>query len=58
MLNAPQVDTKSGSPLFNKRAWAKARNVLEKILDGNAAHPPGVQFNFESQVGAKLPPVR
>ena len=29
-----------GKPLFNKRAWGKADNVLKEILTGHASDPP------------------
>ena len=48
MPSFPQLDSKTGNPLFNKRAWAKANNVLIDILEGNAADPPGVNFYFQS----------
>ena len=52
-----QVDTKSGSPLFNKKARAKANNVLAEILDGSAADPPGIQFYLQSPVVVPVSPL-
>ena len=46
------VDSKSGKPLFNKAAWVKANNVLQEILAGNAADPPGVSF-YKHKLDAK-----
>ena len=37
-------DSKTGQPLFNKAAWAKANNLLKEILLGFYSDPPG--FNF------------
>jgi hypothetical protein len=37
-------DTKLKKPLFNKRAWAKANNILKEILLGYFSDPPGFQF--------------
>jgi len=39
-----KVDSKTGKPLFNKRAWTKAKNLLKEILLGYYSDPPG--FNF------------
>ena len=38
------LDEKTKQPLFNKAAWAKAKNVLIEIEAGNASDPPGVSF--------------
>lgn len=38
------ADSKSGRPLFNKEAWAKANNLLKEILRGYYSDPPGVQM--------------
>jgi len=35
-------DSKTGKPLFNARAWRKAKGVLKNILQGFASDPPGV----------------
>jgi hypothetical protein len=37
-----KMDSESGKPLFNDRAWKKANNVLKEILKGYASDPPGV----------------
>lgn len=42
-LYGQQRDSKTGAPLFNHAAWTKANNVLDEILEGHAADPPGVQ---------------
>mmetsp|Transcript_29129 Transcript_29129/g.49666 ORF Transcript_29129/g.49666 Transcript_29129/m.49666 type:complete len:1097 (+) Transcript_29129:786-4076(+) len=38
------VDSKSKKPLFNKRAFASANNLLEEIRRGYYSDPPGVQW--------------
>ena len=38
------VDGKTNKPLFNKKAWKKANNVLRDILDGFYSDPPGLNF--------------
>ena len=40
-LYGNKVDAKSKTPLFNKRAWGRAKNVLSDILAGFASDPPG-----------------
>ena len=35
-------DSISGKPIFDKRAWTKANNLLKEILKGYASDPPGV----------------
>ena len=37
----PLIDSKTKAPLLNDAAWKKANNVLQEILDGNAADAPG-----------------
>ena len=37
-------DSKSKKPLFNKKAWGSAKNVLREILRGYYSDPPGVQW--------------
>ena len=37
-------DAKSKKPLFNKRAWNSAKNLLNEILSGYYSDPPGVQW--------------
>jgi hypothetical protein len=39
-----KVDSKTGKPLFNARAWKKANNVLKEILLGYYSDPPGFSF--------------
>ena len=41
-LYGNKIDSVSRKPLFNKRAWKKANNVLKEILKGYASDPPGV----------------
>ena len=38
------VDSKTKKPLFNKRAFASANNLLEEIRRGYYSDPPGVQW--------------
>jgi len=38
------VDSDSKKPLFNSRAWAKARNVLNEIRAGLYSDPPGFEM--------------
>ena len=42
------LDGKTGAPLFNDTAWKKAKCVLDEILAGHCADPPGMQFYFQS----------
>ena len=44
VLFGDKVDSKSKMPLFNKRAWSKANNVLKEILLGFYSDPPGISF--------------
>ena len=44
VLFGDKVDSKSKLPLFNKRAWSKANNVLKEILLGFYSDPPGISF--------------
>ena len=37
-------DSKTGAPLFNEAAWAKANNLLKEILLGYYSDPPGVHM--------------
>lgn len=37
-------DSKLKRPLFNARAWKKAKNILKEILDGFYSDPPGYSF--------------
>ncbi len=37
-------DRKTNKPLFNKKAWNSAKNVLDEILLGYYSDPPGVQW--------------
>ena len=39
-LFGPMRDATTNRPLFNKAAWAKAKNVLDEILAGHCADPP------------------
>jgi hypothetical protein len=39
-----KIDSKSKKPLFNKRAWKKANNVVKEILVGYYSDPPGFSF--------------
>lgn len=38
------VDSETKKPLFNKRAWSKANNVLKEILLGFYSDPPGIEL--------------
>jgi len=38
------VDSETKKPLFNKRAWSKAKNVLKEILLGFYSDPPGIEL--------------
>ena len=38
------VDSETKKPLFNKRAWSKADNVLKEILLGFYSDPPGIEL--------------
>jgi len=40
-LYGNKIHAKTKVPLFNKRAWARAKNVLADILAGFASDPPG-----------------
>ena len=42
----PMTDGQGGAPLFNKRAWRKARLVLEEIRLGFVSDPPGMNFYY------------
>ena len=44
MFYGDKVDTSSKKMLFNKLAWNKANNVLQKIPDGNVSDPPNLQL--------------
>lgn len=35
-------DSKTGKPLFNAKAWVKARGILNEILEGYYSDPPGM----------------
>lgn len=39
-LYGNKVDSKTGKPLFNARAWKKANNVLKEIMLGYYSDPP------------------
>ena len=41
-LYGPMKDSKTKAPLFNRRAWKKANNVLREVLLGLYSDPPGV----------------
>jgi hypothetical protein len=41
-----RVDSKTKVPLFNAKAWNKAKNLLEEILEGYYSDPPGVDWYF------------
>jgi len=43
-LYGNKVDAKSKAPLFNQRAWGRAKNVLSDILAGLVSDPPGFTF--------------
>ena len=51
----PMVDSKTGIPLFNDRAWAKADNVLNEILMGYCADPPGY-FPYHQRLNVRGEP--
>lgn len=36
------IDSKTNKPLFNAKAWAKAKGVLREILKGYYSDPPGI----------------
>ncbi|KAL7507187.1 hypothetical protein ACHAXN_004385 [Cyclotella atomus] len=38
------IDSKTKKPLFSKKAWKKANNVLKDILAGYYSDPPGLNF--------------
>lgn len=38
------VDSTTGRPLFNDKAWKRANNVLKLILDGLISDPPGISL--------------
>lgn len=38
------IDSKTKVPLFNKRAWGKADNLLKEILLGFYSDPPGIEL--------------
>lgn len=42
----PQLDPTTNKPLFNDAAWAKAKNVLQEILQGYCADPPNHEFSI------------
>jgi hypothetical protein len=44
VLFGNKSDSKTNKPLFNKRAWNKANNVLNEILLGYYSDPPGFSF--------------
>jgi hypothetical protein len=44
VLFGNMVDSKTKKPLFNKKAWKSANNVLDEILRGYYSDPPGVQW--------------
>ncbi|KAK3271924.1 hypothetical protein CYMTET_19751 [Cymbomonas tetramitiformis] len=46
MLFGPQIDTKTGVPLFNTRNWGRANNVLKEILAGHAADIPSYEYYY------------
>jgi hypothetical protein len=43
-LYGNMIDSKTGKPLFNAKAWKRANNVLKDILDGYYSDPPGLYF--------------
>eukprot|EP00986_Skeletonema_menzelii_P002826 scaffold824_cov151-Skeletonema_menzelii.AAC.1 len=43
VLFGKMVDSESKKPLFNKKTWKSANNVLNEILSGYYSDPPGVQ---------------
>ena len=43
-LYGNKVDSKTGKPLFNARAWKKANNVLKEIMLGYYSDPPGIEM--------------
>jgi hypothetical protein len=48
---------RTGLPLFDRKALAKAVNVLKAIQDGHVSDPPGVSFYFEIGVDRDNLPV-
>ncbi len=46
------LDSKTGTPLFNKANWKKAKNVLSEILEGHASDPPGISF-YQQRITAR-----
>ena len=40
-------DSKTDQPLFNKKAWNKAKGVLSEILAGYASDVPGVVYYYQ-----------
>lgn len=43
-LYGNMIDSKTEQPLFNAKAWKRANNVLNDILDGYYSDPPGLYF--------------
>lgn len=42
----PLLDPKSSQPLFNRRAWEVAANVLENLRRGYYSDPPNIPFYY------------
>ena len=51
-LYGNQIDRKTQAPLFNKKNWTRANNVLKEILAGHASDPPGFSF-YTQRLDAK-----
>ena len=51
-LYGNQIDSKTQAPLFNKKNWTRANNVLKEILAGHASDPPGFSF-YTQRLDAK-----
>ena len=44
VLYGPLIDSKTKRPVFDKKAWKKANNVLKEILLGYYSDPPGIEM--------------
>ena len=53
-LYGNMIDSKTNKPLFNKAAWAKAKNVLKEIQAGLYSDPPGVEMYTYKMENAKV----
>jgi hypothetical protein len=47
------LDAKTQAPLFDDRAWKKARSVLTAIANGEVSDPPGIPFYHQVGVDKK-----